>query len=119
GNKCNGESKNSSSNASTSTNTSNVNTSSQSSSQAAANPFINDNKTVDTSWVKQEVTCTTGGAINLRTGASTNSSVIAQLPANTEVKYDAYSTKGNYTWLRQPSANNQYDYIVGRANGQD
>ncbi len=92
---------------------------SQSSSQAPANPFINDNKTVDTSWVKQEGTFTTGGAINLRTGASTNSSVIAQLPANTEVKYDAYSTKGNYTWLRQPRANNQYGYLVGRANGQD
>ncbi|OYS04427.1 lysozyme [Lactobacillus taiwanensis] len=118
-NKGNGASQNSSSNASTSTNTSNVNTSSQSSSQAPANPFINDNKTVDTSWVKQEGTFTTGGAINLRTGASTNSSVIAQLPANTEVKYDAYSTKGNYTWLRQPRANNQYGYLVGRANGQD
>ena len=118
-NKGNGASQSSSSNASTSTNTSNVNTSSQSSSQAPANPFINDNKTVDTSWVKQEGTFTTGGAINLRTGASTNSSVIAQLPANTEVKYDAYSTKGNYTWLRQPRANNQYGYLVGRANGQD
>ena len=118
-NKANGASQNSSSNASTSTNTLNVNTGSQSSSQAPANPFINDNKTVDTSWVKQEGTFTTGGAINLRTGASTNSSVIAQLPANTEVKYDAYSTKGNYTWLRQPRANNQYGYLVGRANGQD
>ena len=118
-NKGNGASQNSSSNASTSTNTLNVNTGSQSSSQAPANPFINDNKTVDTSWVKQEGTFTTGGAINLRTGASTNSSVIAQLPANTEVKYDAYSTKGNYTWLRQPRANNQYGYLVGRANGQD
>ena len=118
-NKGNSASQNSSSNASTSTNTLNVNTGSQSSSQAPANPFINDNKTVDTSWVKQEGTFTTGGAINLRTGASTNSSVIAQLPANTEVKYDAYSTKGNYTWLRQPRANNQYGYLVGRANGQD
>ena len=118
-NKGNGASQNSSSNASTSTNTLNVNTGSQSSSQAPANPFVNDNKTVDTSWVKQEGTFTTGGAINLRTGASTNSSVIAQLPANTEVKYDAYSTKGNYTWLRQPRANNQYGYLVGRANGQD
>ncbi len=102
------------------TNTLNVNTNGQSSSQAPANPVVNtSNKVVDTNWVKQEGTFTTGGAINLRTGASTNSSIIAQLPANSEVKYDAYSTKGNYTWLRQPRANNQYGYLVGRANGQD
>ena len=85
-----------------------------------SNPFVNtSNKAVNTNWVKQEGTFTTGGAINLRTGASTNSSIIAQLPANSEVKYDAYSTRGNYTWLRQPRANNQYGYLVGRANGQD
>ncbi|WP_410405814.1 GH25 family lysozyme [Lactobacillus gasseri] len=102
------------------TNTLNVNTNGQSSSQAPANPVVNtSNKVVDTNWVKQEGTFTTGGAINLRTGASTNSKVIALLPANSEVKYDAYSTKGNYTWLRQPRANNQYGYLVGRANGQD
>lgn len=107
---------NKSNNASQSTTTNNG----QSSSQAPANPIANNtNKTVDTSWVKQEGTFTTGGAINLRTGASTNSSIIAQLPANSEVKYDAYSIKGNYTWLRQPRANNQYGYLVGRANGQD
>ena len=102
------------------TNTLNVHTNGQSSSQAPSNPFVNtSNKAVNTNWVKQEGTFTTGGAINLRTGASTNSSIIAQLPANSEVKYDAYSTRGNYTWLRQPRANNQYGYLVGRANGQD
>ena len=102
------------------TNTLNVHTNGQSSSQAPSNPFVNtSNKAVNTNWVKQEGTFTTGGAINLRTGASTNSSIIAQLPANSEVKYDAYSTRDNYTWLRQPRANNQYGYLVGRANGQD
>ena len=102
------------------TNTLNVHTNGQSSSQAPSNPFVNtSNKAVNTNWVKQEGTFTTGGAINLRTGASTNSSIIAQLPANSKVKYDAYSTRGNYTWLRQPRANNQYGYLVGRANGQD
>ena len=54
----------------------------------------------------------------MRTGASTNSKVIAQLPANSEVKYDAYRTIGQYTWLRQPRANNEYGYLVGRNNGQ-
>lgn len=100
------------------TNTLNVNTNGQSSSQAPANPVVNtSNKVVDTNWVKQEGTFTTGGAINLRTGASTNSKVIALLPTNTEIKYDAYRTTGQYTWLRQPRANGQYGYLVGRNNG--
>lgn len=73
------------------TNTLNVHTNGQSSSQAPSNPFVNtSNKAVNTNWVKQEGTFTTGGAINLRTGASTNSSIIAQLPANSEVKYDEH-----------------------------
>ena len=101
------------------TNTLNVNTNGQSSSQAPANPVVNtSNKVVDTNWVKQEGTFTTGGAINLRTGASTNSKVIALLPTNTEIKYDAYRTTGQYTWLRQPRANGQYGYLVGRLNNQ-
>ncbi|MGP3255128.1 GH25 family lysozyme [Lactobacillus gasseri] len=101
------------------TNTLNVNTNGQSSSQAPANPVVNtSNKVVDTNWVKQEGTFTTGGAINLRTGASTNSKVIALLPTNTEIKYDAYRTTGQYTWLRQPRANGQYGYLVGRDNGR-
>ena len=100
------------------TNTLNVNTNGQSSSQAPANPVVNtSNKVVDTNWVKQEGTFTTGGAINLRTGANTNSEVIALLPTNTEIKYDAYRTTGQYTWLRQPRANGQYGYLVGRNNG--
>ena len=100
------------------TNTLNVNTNGQSSSQAPANPVVNtSNKVVDTNWVKQEGTFTTGGAINLRTGANTNSKVIALLPTNTEIKYDAYRTTGQYTWLRQPRANGQYGYLVGRNNG--
>ena len=100
------------------TNNSNANNG-QSSSQAPARPNTNKPAETETNWIKQDGTFTTGGAINLRTGASTNSNIIAQLPANSEVKYDAYATKGNYTWLRQPRANNQYGYLVGRANGQD
>ncbi|OYR99314.1 lysozyme, partial [Lactobacillus taiwanensis] len=77
----------------------------------------NTNTNVNSDWTKQNGVFVTGGEINLRTGASTNSSVIAQLPANTEVKYDAYRTEGQYTWLRQPRANGQYGYLVGRNNG--
>lgn len=69
-------------------------------------------------WTMHSGTFITGGAINLRTKASTNSSIIAQLSANTEIQYDAYCTIGNYTWLRQPRANGQYGYLVGRLNNE-
>ncbi|MGS0678987.1 GH25 family lysozyme [Lactobacillus johnsonii] len=85
-------------------------------SQPAEKPSTNTNANSD--WTKQNGVFVTGGAINLRTGASTDSKVIAQLPANSEVKYDAYRTIGQYTWLRQPRANNEYGYLVGRDNGQ-
>ncbi len=85
-------------------------------SQPAEKPNITTN--VNSDWTKQNGVFVTGGAINLRTGASTNSKVIAMLPTNTEVKYDAYRTEGQYTWLRQPRANNEYGYLVGRDNGQ-
>ncbi len=85
-------------------------------SQPTEKPNITTN--VNSDWTKQNGVFVTGGAINLRTGASTNSKVIAMLPTNTEVKYDAYRTEGQYTWLRQPRANNEYGYLVGRDNGQ-
>lgn len=70
-------------------------------------------------WHKEHGTFITGGAINLRWGASTSSSIIAQLPANSEVKYDAWSRdRAGRVWLRQPRANNEYGYLVGRNNGQ-
>ena len=127
------------------TNNSNANNG-QSSSQAPANPITNNSNAtakpnnnstqpappietkpaekpstttnVNSDWTKQNGVFVTGGAINLRTGASTNSKVIAMLPTNTEIKYDAYHTEGQYTWLRQPRANGQYGYLVGRNNGQ-
>ena len=125
---------NNTSNNAANTNNSNANNG-QSSSQAPARPNTNKpaqptNKpsqpsqkpstttNVNSDWTKQNGVFVTGGAINLRTGASTNSKVIAELPANSEVKYDAYRTIGQYTWLRQPRANNEYGYLVGRNNGQ-
>lgn len=137
---------NNTSNNAANTNNSNANNG-QSSSQAPANPITNNsndtakpnsnnstqpaqptetkpvekpstNTNVNSDWTKQNGVFVTGGAINLRTGASTDSKVIAQLPANSEVKYDAYRTIGQYTWLRQPRANNEYGYLVGRNNGQ-
>ena len=144
-NKTTADNNNTSTNAAN-TNNSNANNG-QSSSQAPANPIINNSNAtakpnnnnstqpaqptetkpaekpstttnVNSDWTKQNGVFVTGGAINLRTGASTNSKVIAMLPTNTEIKYDAYRTEGQYTWLRQPRANGQYGYLVGRNNGQ-
>ena len=144
-NKTTADNNNTSTNAAN-TNNSNANNG-QSSSQAPANPIINNSNAtakpnnnnstqpaqptetkpaekpstttnINSDWTKQNGVFVTGGAINLRTGASTNSKVIAMLPTNTEIKYDAYRTEGQYTWLRQPRANGQYGYLVGRDNGQ-
>ena len=144
-NKTTADNNNTSTNAAN-TNNSNANNG-QSSSQAPANPIINNSNAtakpnnnnstqpaqptetkpaekpstttnINSDWTKQNGVFVTGGAINLRTGASTDSKVITQLPANSEVKYDAYRTIGQYTWLRQPRANNEYGYLVGRNDGQ-
>ena len=144
-NKTTADNNNTSTNAAN-TNNSNANNG-QSSSQAPANPIINNSNAtakpnnnnstqpaqptetkpaekpstttnINSDWTKQNGVFVTGGAINLRTGASTDSKVIIQLPANSEVKYDAYRTIGQYTWLRQPRANNEYGYLVGRNDDQ-
>ncbi len=65
-------------------------------------------------WFAEKGTFITGTAINLRWGAKTNSALIATLPANSEVKYDAWSRHDGYVWLRQPRPNNQYGYLVCR-----
>lgn len=65
-------------------------------------------------WTTENGTFTTNQAINLRWGAKTSSALIATLPANSEVKYDAYSRHDGYVWLRQPRGNSQYGYLVCR-----
>ena len=65
-------------------------------------------------WFAENGTFITGAAINLRWGAKTNSALIATLPANSEVKYDAWSRHDGYVWLRQPRPNAQYGYLVCR-----
>lgn len=69
-------------------------------------------------WYEEYGTFITGGAINLRWGATTQSSIIAQLPAGVEVKYDAWSRdQAGRVWLRQPRANG-YGYLVGRVGNE-
>ena len=65
-------------------------------------------------WFAETGTFVTGTSINLRWGAKANSALIATLPGNSEVKYDAWSRHDGYVWLRQPRSNNQYGYLVCR-----
>lgn len=63
-------------------------------------------------WFKEDGTFTLNTAINLRWGATTQSSVIAQLPAGSSVNYDAFCYSGGYVWIRQPRGNGQYGYLA-------
>lgn len=69
-------------------------------------------------WHEEKGTFITGGAINLRWGATTQSTIIAQLPAGSVVKYNAWARdKAGRVWLQQPRPNGKNAYLVGRNNG--
>ena len=66
-------------------------------------------------WHEEHGTFITGGAINLRWGASTESMLITTLPAGSVVKYNAWARdKAGRVWLQQPRGSNHYGYLVGR-----
>ena len=66
-------------------------------------------------WHAEEGTFITGGAINLRWGATTQSMIITHLPAGSVVKYNAWARDSSgRVWLQQPRENNHYGYLVGR-----
>ena len=66
-------------------------------------------------WHEENGTFITGGAINLRWGATTQSMIITQLPAGSVVKYNAWSRdSAGRVWLQQPRGSNHYGYLVGR-----
>lgn len=66
-------------------------------------------------WHEEHGTFITGGAINLRWGANTQSTLIATLPAGSEVKYNAWARdKAGRVWLQQPRTNGHDGYLVGR-----
>ena len=70
-------------------------------------------------WHSEEGTFVTGGAINLRWGATTQSTIIAQLPAGSVVKYNAWSRdNAGRVWLQQPRPNGKNAYIVGRVGNE-
>lgn len=70
-------------------------------------------------WHEEHGTFITGGAINLRWGASTESMLITTLPAGSVVKYNAWARdSAGRVWLQQPRGSNHYGYLVGRV-GKD
>ena len=70
-------------------------------------------------WHSEDGTFITGGAINLRWGATTQSTIIAQLPAGSVVKYNAWARdSAGRVWLQQPRGSNHYGYLVGRVGNE-
>ncbi|SPS04244.1 GH25 family lysozyme [Latilactobacillus sakei] len=67
-------------------------------------------------WTKEDGTFTPKGAVNLRWGTSTSSSVITTLQPGNTVKYDAKCVSGGYIWVRQPRSNGYGYCAVGKAD---
>ena len=66
-------------------------------------------------WHAEDGTFITGGAINLRWGANTDSMLITTLPAGSVVKYNAWARdSAGRVWLQQPRGSNHYGYLVCR-----
>ena len=66
-------------------------------------------------WHAEDGTFITGGAINLRWGANTDSMLITTLPTGSVVKYNAWARdSAGRVWLQQPRGSNHYGYLVGR-----
>ena len=70
-------------------------------------------------WHEEHGTFITGGAINLRWGANIQSTLIATLPAGSEVKYNAWARDNvGRVWLQQPRTNGHDGYLVGRVGSE-
>ncbi|OYS20932.1 lysin [Lactobacillus taiwanensis] len=66
-------------------------------------------------WHEEHGTFITGGAINLRWGANTQSTIITTLPAGSVVKYNAWARDSvGRVWLQQPRETGHDGYLVGR-----
>ncbi|MCP9328090.1 GH25 family lysozyme [Liquorilactobacillus satsumensis] len=63
-------------------------------------------------WTTETGIFTTKTAIKLRWGAKTTSSVIALLPSNSVINYDAYSMHDGFVWLRQPRSAGKFGYLA-------
>ena len=70
-------------------------------------------------WHAEDGTFITGGAINLRWGANTDSMLITTLPAGSVVKYNAWARdSAGRVWLQQPRGSNHDGYLVGRVGNE-
>ncbi|MDY4501521.1 MAG: GH25 family lysozyme [Lactobacillus johnsonii] len=70
-------------------------------------------------WHEEHGTFITGGVINLRWGANTQSTLIATLPEGSEVKYNAWARdSAGRVWLQQPRENGKNGYLVGRVGSE-
>ena len=66
-------------------------------------------------WHKENGTFTVGSSpVNLRWGATTESTIITTLQPGQSVNYDAWCDSGGYIWVRQPRGNGQYGYVAVR-----
>ena len=90
----------------------------QSSKPTPAKPTFTERTWTDVqgmTWHAEDGTFITGGAINLRWGATTESMLITTLPAGSVVKYNAWARdSAGRVWLQQPRGSNHYGYLVGR-----
>lgn len=64
-------------------------------------------------WHSEHGTFTLNQWVNLRWGARTSSSLIATLGPGSQIKYDAWSSHGGFTWIRQPR-HGGYAYMAVR-----
>ena len=62
-------------------------------------------------WHNETGTFTTNTPVNLRWGATPQSSLIATLSAGSQINYDAWADSDGYVWLRQPR-NDGYGYLA-------
>lgn len=64
-------------------------------------------------WHSEHGTFTLNQWVNLRWGARTSSSLIATLGPGSQIKYDAWSSHGGFTWIRQ-TRHGGYAYMAVR-----
>ena len=88
--------------------------------QTASHPNVapksyTDNSYIDAlgvRWIRERGTYRCNVSTNLRWGATTSSSLIATLPAGSEIVYDYYAYSGGYVWIRQPRGAGRYGYMA-------
>ena len=68
-------------------------------------------------WISESGTFVPSFAINVRSGASTSSAVVATYNKGESVRYDSYYNDGRYVWIHYRSYSGYDRYMVCRENG--